>query len=148
MLLIDWPLAERFVFILRLTIMFVGMCSASTALGRHEAIFMSHPTTILNTCQQRKYYPKREKSLWCTSACRDFCEFWKLCTLVRNGVRLHFFFPAYSVPHRPPIAQKQFCSFSGKVCHLVFSTFICWAAVFMLREAKLRDEMLQGWSTK
>ena len=41
--------------------MFVGMCSASAALGRHEAIFMSHPTTILNTCQQRKYYLKREK---------------------------------------------------------------------------------------
>ena len=41
--------------------MFVGVCSASAALGRHEAIFMSHPTTILNTCQQRKYYLKREK---------------------------------------------------------------------------------------
>lgn len=69
--------------------MFVGMCSASTALGSHEAIFMSHPTTILNTCQQRKYYLKREKSLWCASACRDFCKLWKLWVLVRDGVRLH-----------------------------------------------------------
>lgn len=34
---------------------------------------------------------------------------------------LTHFFSAYSKPHRPPIAQKQFCSFSGKVCHLVLA---------------------------
>lgn len=148
MLLIDWPLAERFVFILRLTIMFVGMCSASTALGRHEAIFMSHPTTILNTCQQRKYYPKREKSLWCTSACRDFCEFWKLCTLVRDGVHLHFFFPCLLQAPQTTHCSKTVLLFQRQSVSFGFSTFICRAAVFMLREAKLRDEMLQGWSTK
>lgn len=132
--LIDWPWAERFVFILRLTIMFVGICSASTVWGRHGAIFMSHPTTILNACQQRKYYLKREKSLWCASACRDFCEFWKLCPLVRNGVRLHSPpLPSRPTPclRGPPIARKQFCSFSGKVCHLVLAHSFAGRCVYI-----------------
>lgn len=128
--LIDWPWAERFVFILRLTIMFVGICSASTVWGRHGAIFMSHPTTILNTCQQRKYYLKREKSLWCASACRDFCEFWKLCPLVRNGVHLHFFSPplsADSVPPRTTHRSKTVLLFQRRSVSFGFSTFICRA---------------------
>lgn len=120
--------------------MSVGMCSTSTALGRHEAIFMSHPTTILNTCQQRKYYPKWEKSLWCTSPCRELCEFWTHYLLGRNGECLHYF-SAYPNPPRPPIAWKQFCSFSSKLCHLVFSTFACYSDLFMLERAKVKDEM-------
>lgn len=126
--LIDWPWAERFVFILRLTIMFVGICSASTVWGRHGAIFMSHPTTILNTCQQRKYYLKREKSLWCASACRDFCEFWKLCPLVRNGVRLHSPpLSADSVPPRTTHCSKTVLLFQRQSVSFGFSTFICRA---------------------
>lgn len=109
--------------------MFVGVCSASAALGRHEAIFMSHPTTILNTCQQRKYYLKREKSLWCASTCRDFCEFWKLCPLVKNGVRLHIFFPlsAYSVPPKTTHCSKTVLLFQRQSVSFGFSTFICRA---------------------
>lgn len=60
-----------------------------------------------------------------------------------------FFFPFWPTLclKRPPIARKQFCSFSGKVCHLVLAHSFA-GAVFILREAKPRDEMLQGWSTK
>lgn len=121
--------------------MFVGMCSASTALGRHEAIFMSHPTTILNTCQQRKYYLKREKSLWCASACRDFCKLWKLRVLVRDGVRLHISTPvsAYSVPQKTTHRSKTVLPFQRQSVSFGFSTFICRA--LCLHEGKANPEM-------
>lgn len=94
----------------------------SAALGRHEAIFMSHPTTILNTCQQKNVSEKENPFDVLQHA--EFLRVWKLCPLVRNDCTLTLFFFPFGLlcaSKRPPFARKQFCSFSGKVCHLVLA---------------------------
>lgn len=53
------------------------------------------------------------------------------CTLTR--VFFFFFSPSRPTPslRRPPIARKQFCSFSGKVCHLVLAHSFAGRCVYI-----------------
>lgn len=73
------------------------------------------------------------EALW---ACKEWCMLTLFSPL----------FLAYSSETTHCSKTVQF--FQHQSVSLGFSTFICWAAVFMLGEAKQRDEKLQGWSTK
>lgn len=57
---------------------------------------------------------------------------------------LTLFFPCPLQAPQTTHCSKTVLLFQRQSVSFGFSTFICRAAVFMLREAKLRDEMLQG----
>lgn len=69
--------------------------------------------------------------LMCLSVQR-FLQPWKLCPLVRNGVPYTFSPRPAPCFRRPPIAPKQSCSLSGKVCHLVLAHSFAGRCVYII----------------
>lgn len=121
-LVIDWPWDGCFVF--ALTIMSIGMCFTLPALGRPAVVFMSHPTTILNTCQQGKYYPKLKKCLWCAPLSWDLHKFWKWQQACKKWFTFTLFHPPHSVQDHLSLRKQP--SVSSQLSHLVpVHLFVC-----------------------
>lgn len=98
-----------------------------SSAGTSRRVFMSHPTTILNTCQRAKRFPRRgrKSALW--SAVR-FVRVWKWrrackrwCTFTNAG----FFWKRV----RPPIALKT-ALFQRPADSFSLTTFICCSSVY------------------